>query len=127
MEIKISKDKLDLLKNVIFDSIGVDKNNSFQSRMGDEYQYVEFLTPYTRKNVIARLYETLDLIVVNDEKFYELISMYVGSSKFYDLIKDEIIKKVYKKFTQRYPRFYKDEIRNIKYVSDEEFQKKKYQ
>jgi hypothetical protein len=32
----------------------------------------------------------LNLVVVNDEKFYDLISKYVGSHKVYDLIKDDI-------------------------------------
>ena len=86
MKIKISEDKLNLLKDVVFDGLNIDKYSSFQSRSIDT-RYIEFLTPDTRKDVISRYYPDLNLAVVNDEKFYDLISGMVGSNKVYDLIK----------------------------------------
>jgi ribosomal protein L17 len=123
MEIKISNEKLNLLKDVIFDGIGVDKYDSFQSRT-ISIRYIEFLTPGTRQNVISRYYPDMNLAVVNDEKFYELISTYVGSNKFYDLIKDDIIKRIFKVYSDRFKARNYGDIRTIKYTSDEQFNKK---
>ena len=99
MEIKISEEKLEKIIDVVFDSLGVDKHDSFQSRSINTY-YIEFLTPGTRQSVISRYYPDLNLAVVNDEKFYDLVS----SDRFK---------------TRNY-----GDIRNIKYRSDEEFNKK---
>jgi hypothetical protein len=123
MEIKISEDKLNLLKDIVFDTLGVDKYTSFQSRSINA-QYIEFMTPSTRQNIISRYYPDLNLAVVNDEKFYDLVSMYVGSHKFYDLIKDDIIKRIYKVYSNRFKSRNYGEIRNIKYMSDADFNKK---
>ncbi len=124
MKIKISEDKLNLLKDVVFDGLNIDKYSSFQSR-SVTIRYIEFLTPETRENVIARYYPDTNIVVVNNEKFYDLISGIVGSHKVYDLIKDDLIKRIYKIYTDRFSslRFY-DDIRNIKFFSDEQFNKK---
>ena len=62
-------------------------------------------------------------MVVNDDKFYDLISKFVGSHKVYDLIKDDLIKRIFKVYTDRFKkRDYKD-IRTIKYMNNEEFNK----
>jgi len=124
MEIKISEGKLNLLKDVVFDGLNIDKYSSFQSR-SVTIRYIEFLTPETRENVIARYYPDTNIVVVNDEKFYDLISMYAGSHKFYDLIKDDLIKRIYKIYTDRFSSLkFSDDIRNIKFFSDEQFNKK---
>lgn len=120
MEIKISDEKLDYLKDVIVDGLGVDKYISFQSRAVST-RYIEFLTPGTREYVISRYYPDINLVVVNDERFYDLISKFVGSYKVYDLIKDDIIKQIYKIYTER--RGFED-IRNLKYMSNMDFNKK---
>ena len=124
MEIKISEDKLENIIDTIVNGIGVDKYDSFQSRMGSKFQYVEFLTPKTRRETISRYYPDLNLVAVNDEKLYDLISVWVGSPKLYNTIKDEIIKRIYKKYTNRFRRMSDSVIRNIKYMSDEQFNKK---
>jgi hypothetical protein len=123
MEMKINKDKLDFLKDVVFDGLDIDKYDSFQSRSISTH-YIEFLTPGTRKNVISRYYPDINLAVVNNEKFYELISRFVGSHKFYDLIKDDIIKRIFKVYSDRFKSRKYDDIRNIKYMDDEQFNKK---
>jgi len=123
MEIKISEDKLNYLKDIVFEGLDVDKYESFQSR-SITLHYIQFLTPGTRQNVISRYYPELLLIVVNDEKFYELISRFVGSHKFYDLIKDDIIKRIFKVYTDRFKKRFPNDIWNIKYMSDEQFNKK---
>lgn len=123
MEIKISEDKLDYLKDVVFDGLSIDKYNSFQSR-SISTRYVEFLTPGTRENVISRYYPDINLTVVNDEKFYELISIYVGSYKFYDLIKDDIIKRIFRVYMNRFKLRDYGDIQTIKYMNDEQFNKK---
>lgn len=123
MKIKISENKLDLLKDVVFDGLNIDKYLSFQSRSINR-RYIEFLTPDTRKDVISRYYPDLNLAVVNDEKFYDLISGMVGSNKVYDLIKDDLIKQIFEVYTERFTRRDWGDIRNIKYRSDEEFNKK---
>ena len=123
MEIKISEDKLNLLKDVVFDGLDIDKYDSFQSRSVST-RYVEFLTPGTRQNIISRYYPDTNLAVVNDEKFYELVSMYVGSHKFYDLIKDDIIKRIFKVYMDRFRLRNYGDIRTIKYMNDEQFNKK---
>ena len=123
MKIKISEDKLNLLKDVVFDGLNIDKYDSFQSRSIDKF-YIEFLTPGTRKNVISRYYHEINLAVVNDEKFYDLISGMVGSHKVYDLIKDDLIKQIFKVYSDRFSKRNYGEIRNLKYRSDEEFNKK---
>jgi hypothetical protein len=91
MKIKISEDKLEKIIDVVVNGIGVDKYGSFQSR-SIGLRYIEFLTPETREYVISRYYPDINRVVVNDEKFYDLISNWVGSHKVYDLIKDELIK-----------------------------------
>jgi hypothetical protein len=123
MKIKISEDKLDLLKDVVFDGLNIDKHSSFQSRSIDT-RYIEFLTPDTRKDVISRYYPDIGIAVVNDEKFYDLISGMVGSHKVYDLIKDDLIKQIFKVYSDRFKLRDFGEIRNLKYRSDEEFNKK---
>jgi hypothetical protein len=121
MEIKISEDKLDYLKDVVFDGLGIDKYTSFQSR-NVSVRYIEFLTPGTREYVISRYYPDINLAVVNDDKFYDLISKFVGSHKFYDLIKKDVIKRIYKKYTDRFSSIrFPDDIRTIKYMSDMDF------
>ena len=123
MKIKISEDKLNLLKDVVFDGLNIDKHSSFQSRSIDT-RYIEFLTPDTRKDVISRYYPDIGIAVVNDEKFYDLISGMVGSHKVYDLIKDDLIKQIFKVYSDRFKLRDFGEIRNLKYRSDEEFNKK---
>jgi len=123
MKIKISEDKLNLLKDFVFDGLNVDKYYSFQSRSIDKF-YIEFLTPGTRQNVISRYYPEINLAVVNDKKFYDLISNMVGSHNVYDLIKDDLIKQIFKVYSDRFGKRNYGEIRNLKYRSDEEFNKK---
>ena len=124
MEIKISEDKLEKIIDVVVNGIGVDKYDSFQSR-SVSLRYVEFLTPGNRRDVISRYYPDINRVVVNDEKFYDLVSVWVSSYKLYDIIKDEVIKRIYGKYTKRFGAVrYPDEIQNIKYMSDEEFNKK---
>jgi hypothetical protein len=124
MEIKISEDKLEKIIDVVVNGIGVDKYDSFQSR-SVSLRYVEFLTPGNRRDVISRYYPDINRVVVNDEKLYDLVSVWVSSYKLYDIIKDEVIKRIYGKYTKRFGAVrYPDEIRDIKYVSDMDFNKK---
>ena len=123
MKIKISEDKLNLLKDVVFDGLNINKHSSFQSRSIDN-RHIEFLTPDTRKDVISRYYPEIGLAVVNDEKFYDLISGMVGSHKVYDLIKDDLIKQIFKVYSDRFKTRDFGDIQNLKYRSDEEFNKK---
>jgi hypothetical protein len=124
MKIKISEDKLEKIIDVVVNGIGVDKYGSFQSRMGSKLSYVEFLTPGNRLNTISRYYPEINLVAVNDEKLYDLISVWVGSPNLYNTIKDEVIKRIYKKYTNRFRSMSDSVIRNIKYMSDEDFNKK---
>ena len=124
MEIKISEEKLEKIIDVVVNGIGVDKYDSFQTR-SITLRYVEFLTPGNRREVISRYYPDINKVVVNDEKFYDLVSVWVSSYKLYDIIKDEVIKRIYGKFTKRFKAVrYPDEIRDIKYVSDTDFNQK---
>jgi uncharacterized protein YifN (PemK superfamily) len=124
MDVKISEEKLEKIIDVVVNGIGVDKYDSFQSR-SISLRYVEFLTPENRREVISRYYPDINRVVVNDEKLYDLVSVWVASHKLYDIIKDEVIKRIYKKYTKRFNAIrYPDDIRSIKYVSDEEFNKK---
>jgi len=123
MEIKISEDKLNYLKDIVFDGLGVDKYDSFQSRSITAH-YIEFVTPGTRQYVISRYYPDIILAVVNDDKFYDLISNWVGSHKVYDLIKDDLIKRIFKVYSNRFKKRNYDEIQTIKYMSDTDFNKK---
>ena len=123
MKIKISEDKLNLLKDVVFDGLNINKHSSFQSR-SIHVRYIEFLTPDTRKDVISRYYPEINLAVVNDEKFYDLISGMVGSHKVYDLIKDDLIKRIFKVYSDRFKTRDFGDIRNLKYMDDEQFNKK---
>jgi hypothetical protein len=124
MEIKLNQEKLNFLTDIIIDSLDIDKYDSFQSRT-ITIRYIEFLTPGTRENVISRYYPDTNLVVVNNEKFYDLISDWVNSHKVYDLIKNELIKRIYKIYTNRFISIrFPNEIRIIKYMSDEAFNKK---
>ena len=76
MEIKISEEKLEKIIDVVVNGIGVDKYDSFQSR-SVSLRYVEFLTPGNRREVISRYYPDINKVVVNDEKFYDLVSVWV--------------------------------------------------
>jgi len=124
MDIKISEDKVEKIIDTIVNGIGVDKYDSFQARTRNNISYVEFLTPRTREYVISRYYPELVLIVVNNEKLYDLVSVWVSSHKLYDIIKDEIIKRIYQKYTNRFTKRFPNDIWNIKYMSDEDFNKK---
>jgi hypothetical protein len=128
MDVKISEEKLEKIIDLVVNGIGVDKSDSFQSR-SVTLRYIEFLTPGNRREVISRYYPDINIVVVNDEKLYDLVSVWVASHKLYDIIKDEVIKRIYEKYTKRYiKRFkavrYPDDIRSIKYMSDEDFNKK---
>jgi hypothetical protein len=127
MDVKISEEKLEKIIDVVVNGIGVDKYDSFQSR-SITLRYIEFLTPGNRREVISRYYPDINIVVVNDEKLYDLVSVWVASHKLYDIIKDEVIKRIYEKYTKRYiKRFkavrYPDDIRSIKYVSNTDFNK----
>ena len=123
MDIKISEEKLEKIIDVVVNGIGVDKYDSFQSR-SINLRYVEFLTPGNRRDVISRYYPDINRVVVNDEKFYDLVSVWVGSYKLYDIIKDEVIKKIYGKYTKRFKAIkYPDDILSTKYVSNTDFNK----
>jgi hypothetical protein len=123
MDIKISEDKLEKIIDIVVNSIGVDKYDSFQSR-SINLRYVEFLTPGNRRDVISRYYPDINRVVVNDEKFYDLVSIWVSSYKLYDIIKDEVIKRIYGKYTERFKSIrYPDDIRDTKYVSNMDFNK----
>jgi len=123
MKIKISEDKLEKIIDVVVNGIGVDKYDSFQSR-SINLRYVEFLTPGNRRDVISRYYPDINRVVVNDEKFYDLVSVWVSSYKLYDIIKDEVIKRIYGKYTKRFKSIrYPDDIRDTKYVSNTDFNK----
>ena len=123
MEIKISEDKLEKIIDVVVNGIGVDKYDSFQSR-SITLRYIEFLTPGNRREVISRYYPDINKVVVNDEKLYDLVSVWVASHKLYDIIKDEVIKRMYGKYTKRFKAVrYPDDIRSIKYVSNTDFNK----
>jgi len=123
MDVKISEEKLEKIIDVVVNGIGVDKYDSFQSR-SISLRYVEFLTPENRREVISRYYPDINRVVVNDEKFYDLVSVWVSSYKLYDIIKDEVIKRIYGKYTKRFKAVrYPDEIRDIKYVSSTDFYK----
>ena len=124
MEIKISEDKLEKIIDTIVNGIGVDKYDSFQSRMGSKFSYIEFLTPENRLETISRYYPDLNTVAVNDEKLYDLVSIWVGSPNLYNTIKDEVIKRIYKKYTNRFRSMSDSVIRNIKYMSDTDFNQK---
>jgi hypothetical protein len=64
------------------------------------------------------------MTVVNDDKFYDLISKFVGSHKVYDLIKDDLIKRIFKVYTDRFKKRNYEDIRTIKYMNNEQFNKK---
>ena len=114
MEIKISKEKLKFLEDYIFDSldINVDRlSNSFQSRMSR----IEFLTPGTRQEVIGRYDYDYNYISVFDDKFYNLLDGYVNR-QVYDLIKENLIKRIFNVYTGKYKSIYKGEPKSIKFV-----------
>jgi hypothetical protein len=123
MEYKISDEKLEKIIDTVVNGIGVDKYESFQSR-SVSLRYIEFLTPGNRRETISRYYPDINKVVVNDEKFYDLVSVWVSSYKLYDIIKDEVIKRIYGKYTKRFKAVrYPDDIRSIKYVSNTDFNK----
>jgi hypothetical protein len=109
MDIKISEEKIEKLKDIVISNLGIDKDNlirAFQSR-GNGYK-VQFLTPGTRKHVIAEYYEigTKKNIIVSDDYFYDLVSPIFGSRKIYNEIREDLIKRIFKIYTSRYPSIY---------------------
>ena len=120
MDVKISEGKLEFLMDTIFDGIGVDVNHlshSFQSRMSR----IEFLTPGTRQEVVGRYDYDYNYILVFDDKFYNLVKPWV-SRKVYDLIKEDLIKRIFKVYTGKYKSIYKGEPKSIKFV-DKDYNK----
>jgi hypothetical protein len=121
MEIKVSEVRLDKLKDNIISMVGIDKENlykSFQSRMGR----VEFLTPGTRQKVIGKYDQDYNYISVFDDIFYDFISNFVGSRKVYDLIKEDLIRRIFKIYTVKYPSIFKKEPKIVKFV-DKDYNK----
>jgi hypothetical protein len=121
MDIKISEGKLEFLIDTIFDGIGVDVNHlshNFQVRMS----YLEFLVGVTtRREMVAKYDFQYNYIIVFDNKFYDLVKPWV-SYKVYDLIKEELIKRIFKVYTGKYKSIYKEEPKSIKFV-DKEYNK----
>jgi len=121
MDIKISEGKLEFLIDTIFDGIGVDVNHlshNFQVRM----TYLEFLASVTtRREMVAKYDFQYNYIIVFDNKFYDLVKPWV-SYKVYDLIKEELIKRIFKVYTGKYKSIYKEEPKSIKFV-DKDFNK----
>lgn len=124
MNVKINDKKLDKLKDIIIDFLGVNEQ-SFQRRFTDIF-YIEFLTPGTRKNVIARLYPASELVEINEDKFFELVGSFVPSHKIYDIIKNDLIKKIYLEHSYVFKMTPIENIKKFRYSSDQEFKKQKY-
>lgn len=124
MNVKINDKKLDKLKDIIIDFLGVNEQ-SFQRRFTDIF-YIEFLTPGTRKNVIARLYPASELVEINEDKFFELVGSFVPSHKIYDIIKNDLIKKIYLEHSYVFKMTPIENIKKFRYSSDQEFEKQKY-
>jgi hypothetical protein len=119
MDIKVSEKKLDMLKDIIISGIGIedtareDLYNFFQPRT----KGVEFLTPKTRKDVIAKYDNETNTIMVFDDEFFEIISRFVGSRNVYDLIKKDIIKRIFKSFTKNYKSIFPPEPNGVIFVN----------
>jgi hypothetical protein len=120
MDIKISEEKIEKLKDIIISSLGIDEDNlirAFQSRMNG-YK-VQFLTPGTRKYVIADYYgfDNNTLIRVSDDYFYDLVSPIFGSRNIYNTIREDLIRRIFKIYTSRYPSIYGDnEIEEVRFL-----------
>ena len=111
MDIKISEEKIKKLKDIVISSLGIDEDNlirAFQSRMNG-YK-VQFLTPGTRKHVIAEYYgfDNKNFIRVSDDYFYDLVSPIFGSRNIYNEIREDLIRRIFKIYTSRYPSIYGD-------------------
>ena len=119
MDIKVSEKKLDMLKDIIISGIGIEDTaredlfNFFQPRI----KGVEFLTPKTRKDVIAKYDNETNTIMVFDDEFFEIISRFVGSRNVYDLIKKDIIKRIFKLFTKNYKSIFPPEPNGVIFVN----------
>jgi hypothetical protein len=115
MDVKISEKKLEFLMDTIFDGLGIDVNHlshNFQVRMS----YLEFLASVTtRREMVAKYDFEWNYIIVFDEKFYDLVKPWV-SRKVYDVIKEDLIKRIFKVYTGKYKSIYKDEPKSIKFV-----------
>jgi hypothetical protein len=84
--------------------------------------YLEFLASITtRREIVAKYDFEWNYIIVFDDKFYNLVKSWI-SYKVYDLIKEELIKRIFKIYTRKYKSIYKDEPKSIKFV-DKEYNK----
>ena len=116
MNLKISQEKLNFLEDTIFEGLDIfesDWKTPFQIRYGR----IEFLTPGNRRGVIG-FYDpeySYNYISVNDDKFYDLLKSYVPR-QVYDLIKENLIKRIFKVYTDRYPSIYKKEVKDVSFV-----------
>ena len=116
MNLNISQEKLNFLEDTIFEGLDIfesDWKTPFQIRYGR----IEFLTPGNRRGVIG-FYDpeySYNYISVNDDKFYDLLKSYVPR-QVYDLIKENLIKRIFKVYTDRYPSIYKKEVKNVSFV-----------
>ena len=121
MDVKISEGKLEFLMDTIFDGLGVDVNrlsHNFQVRMS----YLEFLASVTtRREMVAKYDFEWNYIIVFDDKFYNLVKPWVYR-KVYDVIKEDLIKRIFKVYTKKYKSIYKEEPKSIKFV-DKDFNK----
>ncbi len=114
MEVKIREKKLNFLKDYVFDNLEIDDYplfQVFQRRM----RCLEFLSTGTRQGVVGRYDYDYNCISVFDDKFYDLMSAYV-SRPLYDLIKEDLIKKIFKIYTGKYKSIYKEEPKSIKFI-----------
>jgi hypothetical protein len=121
MEIKISQERLKYFEDFIFNSFYIDNEDlskCFHPQMG----YIKFLTPGTRRDLIAQYDKQYNYITVFDDKLYELVNRWVGSRTIYDLIKEDLIRRVFKVYTEKYKGIYKKEPKEVKFV-DKDFNK----
>lgn len=119
MNIKVSQEKLDMLKDIVINGIGIEDDNSFEALtkfFQSRTNRLQFLTPNTRRDTIAEYILEPNNIVVYDDKFYDLLSSFIGSRKVYDLVKEDIIRRIFKTFTKRYKAAFPKDPESVDFV-----------
>ena len=111
MDIKISQEKLDNLENIVFDYLSIEAD-SWKSPFQTRYGYVLLFTPHSPQEIAAKYDNDYSTITVYDDKFYGMLDSYINR-KVYDLIKESLIRRIFKVYTEKYKSKYTYEPRYV--------------
>jgi hypothetical protein len=114
MDVKISQEKLDNLEDIVFDYLSIE-HDGWKSPFSKRFGYILLFTFYSPREIAAKYDDDYSSITVYDDKFYGMVDSYVNR-KVYNLIKENLIRRIFKVYTQKYKSIYSREPKNVTFL-----------